>query len=297
MQLLTGRTGSVFELAVSPDSRYVVAGHRTWHVWDLHAPDAPPRWLHDGVATGLDFLGPTHLFATTYHPARWQRFDVETGESTELLPLHGPDVRHAAVHPSGRWLVGSIAYDIDSGWPDPRVGLCRYDVTPAGLVAVGPTTPARPVRGVRPQGDGYLAAGVEALTLNEVGTGDLLATYRPPQRLRGPSDAAFGPDGSRLAVRDAYGLYLFDAAAGGDPLAVVKRRKRGGRLAFHPSGRVLATTDGSGPVEFRDPDTLAVTRSFDFGLGGVNAVAFTPDGTRCVVSGGRGKVLLFDVDD
>ena len=67
-------------------------------------------------------------------------------------------------------------------------------------------------------------------------------------------------------------------------------------MAMHPNGRMLATVEDGRAVTFRDADTLDLLRTYDFAMPTVTCVAFTPDGTRCVIGNSRGKVLLFDVE-
>ena len=67
-------------------------------------------------------------------------------------------------------------------------------------------------------------------------------------------------------------------------------------IAAHPDGRLLATVEDGRAVTFRDAETLEVLRRYDFAMPTVTCVAFTPDGTRCVVGNSRGTVLLFDVE-
>ena len=107
------------------------------------------------------------------------------------------------------------------------------------------------------------------------------------------------PDGRHLFAIDGHRVVRYDCATGGEPVAglplPIDTDPR--VLACHPGGRVLATVEGGRAVAFRDAETLRVVRTYDFGTPTVTCVAFTPDGTRCVVGNSRGKVLLFDVDE
>ena len=60
------------------------------------------------------------------------------------------------------------------------------------------------------------------------------------------------------------------------------------------TGRILATVEDGWAVTLRYADTLEVVSSYDFAMPTATCVAFTPDGTRCVLGNSRGKVLLFN---
>jgi WD40 repeat protein len=74
-------------------------------------------------------------------------------------------------------------------------------------------------------------------------------------------------------------------------------------VAFHPSGALLATVGNDGTVKLYDTATWQVVRTFAWGIGRLEAVCFTPDGTRAAAIGpgnkGRaagGKVVVWDMD-
>jgi len=58
----------------------------------------------------------------------------------------------------------------------------------------------------------------------------------------------------------------------------------------------VATVEDERTVTLRNADSLHPLRSYDFAMPKLTCVAFTPDGTRCVVGNSRSKVLLFDVE-
>ena len=94
-------------------------------------------------------------------------------------------------------------------------------------------------------------------------------------------------------------LYAYHCPAGGPPVAAATLTEGSWvcDLAAHPDGRLIATIEDDRQVTFRHADTLSVLKRYDFAMPRVQAVAFSPDGTRCAVGNSRGKVLLFDVDD
>jgi WD40 repeat protein len=73
-------------------------------------------------------------------------------------------------------------------------------------------------------------------------------------------------------------------------------RKEFTGLAFHPSGRFLAATSNDATIKFYDTSTWKVARSFDWDIGRLRSVAFSPDGMLAAAGGDKGKIVVWDVD-
>ena len=56
------------------------------------------------------------------------------------------------------------------------------------------------------------------------------------------------------------------------------------------------TVDTDRLVRVWDVASLTVTRTIEWNIGNLNAVAASPDGTRAAVGSGTGKVLVWDWD-
>lgn len=67
-------------------------------------------------------------------------------------------------------------------------------------------------------------------------------------------------------------------------------------FAYHPGGEFVAVVDANGVARFLDPQTGKVKREFRWKRGPLYSVAFSPDGLVCAAGGGRGRVVLWDVD-
>ncbi len=66
--------------------------------------------------------------------------------------------------------------------------------------------------------------------------------------------------------------------------------------AFSPCGRYLAAVSKDRTVRFWSADTFAESKVFDWEIGQLLDLAFSPDGTVCAVASDSGKMLLFDVE-
>lgn len=67
-------------------------------------------------------------------------------------------------------------------------------------------------------------------------------------------------------------------------------------LAFHPGGRYLAATSNDATVKLYDTTTWKLAQSFDWDIGRLRSVAFSPDGMLAAAGGDRGRIVVWDVD-
>jgi WD40 repeat protein len=109
---------------------------------------------------------------------------------------------------------------------------------------------------------------------------------------------AMSPLGGTLVTRIGKSLFVFDL----NNLTADTQRLRndGGQhftgIAFHPSGRHLAATCNDGTVTFYDAVTWKRVRAFNWGVGRMRSIAFSPDGMLAAAGSDTGRVVVWDVD-
>jgi len=302
VQILRGRPSAVDHLAISPDSRYVAAaGETELHLWDLHDPDADPT--RHAVPTSrasssysLQFLSDGRLF--NVHTGGWQLLDPVGGR---VARRRRADHRAlGAASPCGRFV---LEYDYDSGlccWrlSEDSSGLQRE------LVWSLPAAHLTKVPVFAPDSERFAAFSITlnpelvfSWTIRRTADGqphpDLGA-----DRVEFLSQGQFTPDGGKFLAGVRSHVLEWDVRVGGAGRIAV--RQPSGRhfhgLAVHPDGAILAGTTNDTHLSLYDLASGGVLRSYDWRIGRLKHAAFTPDGTRCVVAGSSGKVLLFDVE-
>jgi len=314
VQLLRGRKNGVDALVISPDSRFVVATQvetGSCHLWDLDHPHLKARLLGgaDDPVSDATFTSPTALFALqSLRGPHWVRHDPVTGARAPL-PWPNRDVTgYGIVHPNGTHLKVSSYHAVSSdfdGVDEYEVDLVTLKVTADSLELGAPAKRVPcPVSLIAfdPSGERYLTheGYGGSPSLRDASTDTVVATFdtNPNAFVLGTDMWAFTPDGRRLLAVTDNDMVAYDCRVGGPPTARFTPPSgiKLHALAVHPDGRRVATVEDGRTVTLRDADTLQPLRSYDFAMPRVTCVAFTPDGTRCVIGNSRGKVLLFDVE-
>ncbi|MGL6073873.1 MAG: WD40 repeat domain-containing protein [Fimbriiglobus sp.] len=156
-------------------------------------------------------------------------------------------------------------------------------------------------------------ASMRAYALRFAPAGDMLAVtgdavvafYATPQepepvvsyRLQSQWAAAvaFLPGSPRAVVGVNSALYFVDTTTQGKPHKVKTGFRTVTALATAADGRAVFVGGKPGGIEVYDPETGELRIRYDFGVGGVHAVAAAPDGTTIALAGDDG-LAVFDYD-
>ena len=312
MQVLKGRVTRINLMSVSPDSRYVVAGGYGCDIWDLEIPKAKPRdlvakesmtWVPQLRFT-LDALFALRLMT-------WTRFGLTDDTAVDFTSLQLEQPQRGIVDTANGLLKSVNPIDGRPGRSVHEIVTFKLGGEELGqAVSVNPVAGCPWINGFDPRGNRYLGdyggsrSSLHASVLFDAATDAVVATFERHHKWVSPNRSlparpwCFTPDGRRVIAPTETYLFVYDCALGGLPTTACSLPTGAElrALAIHPDGRILATVENEREVTFRDAETLQVMRTYDFAMPKVTCVAFTPDGTRCVVGNSRGKVLLFDVE-
>jgi WD40 repeat protein len=292
MLLLKSATGQVNSLAFSPDggSLAVVAEGKVT-VWQIAAPSTPAsipefadhvRFLHDDrtliLSAGRGLL----------------LHDRDRNESTLVSP-DSSWIRSFDLNPDGDELLGATS----GGFFLVRL---RDLTKPAWSLQttlwgdgcwVFFLSRTRFVRMVLSWNHG----GPRVVnSIHDAATGMLVSKVNSPVGYYAPP--ALSANRRLLAAHRGTRIAVFACDHLSSTVALIRNdnRKEFTGLAFHPSGRFLAATSNDATVKLYDTQTWALAHAFDWKIGRLRSVAFSPDGTLAAAGGDKGKVVVWDFD-
>jgi WD40 repeat protein len=102
------------------------------------------------------------------------------------------------------------------------------------------------------------------------------------------------PDGERMIY--AAGSHLRCVPLTGTGGWETVTRKPPLEIALHPNGRMLLVADGSKKVTAYDTDNGRPAAQYDWGIGKVGCVTYSPDGTLAAAGGEKGQVVVWDAE-
>ncbi len=145
-----------------------------------------------------------------------------------------------------------------------------------------------------PDGAVLASSGDSQVHLWDATTGRELRCLDAPSQ-HSVLDIAFSRDGRRVAGCCTDGLtYVWDSHSGRLVRRLGKETQYGGRLAFSPDDKLLATSAG-GPVRVFSTDTWQELMKVEDGSEGFVCVAFTPDSMHLVTAVWDTRIRLWDL--
>ena len=113
-----------------------------------------------------------------------------------------------------------------------------------------------------------------------------------------PDQMILSPDGKQITCRTRTTLRIYPAAGGWKsvPEMVNDGKQHFTGIAYHPSGRYLAATSNDKTVKLYDAESGRFACAYDWDIGRMRSIAFSPDGLLAAAGSDTGKVVVWDVD-
>ncbi|MCI0461121.1 MAG: protein kinase [Gemmataceae bacterium] len=223
-------------------------------------------------------------------PRKVQIWDADTGQSLLSLACHKSGSLKVVFSPDGQWLVSGSNQDEEVKIWDAQTG--REIRRLSGLRGIWSLA-------VSPDG-GLVAGGGDTGKVWDAATGRELLTFRG--HVQGIHSLVFSRDGRRLVTGGADGVVkLWDVRTGQEVLTLRGHLHDWIRsVQFSADGhRLLTASDGTvriwdaRPWQAGEPGQALLTLSGHDG--GVNSVAFCPQGRRLVSAGNDGTAKVWDL--
>lgn len=283
-RLLTGHEGDAFDIAISPDGKYVVAGgaDQTARIWDFETGRTIRVFYgHNDLITGVDFSPDGKYIVTGSYDHTARLWEVATGETVRVFAGQSDKIENVVFSPDGRYM-------ITAGPKEARV----WDVSTGRTVQVISGSDYFRVR-YSPDGK-YFAIGSSSDRLIRLYDAK---TFEETRVFENPDTAgciAFSPDGKTIAVAvDHTAIRLWNIETGQIIREFsVNNYEDFNDLRFSPDGQYLITAADVGQAAtIFEVATGKPLRTFNSATA-IQAALFTHDG-RAVLITNRDKVEIW----
>jgi len=285
-RLLTGHLGDTFDIALSPDDRYVVAGgaDQTARLWDLETGQTVRVFYgHNDLVAGVDFSPDGKYIVTGSHDNTARLWDVSTGKTVQVFTGQNDIVDNIIFSPDGRFI-------ITTGPGEARV----WNISTGQTVQVISGADYFRVR-YSPDGK-YFAIGSLSDALIRLYDAQTFEEFRVFENPDTAGCIAFSPDGKTIAAAvDHTAIRIWDIETGQMVREFsVNNNEDFNDLRFSPDGQYLITAADVGQTAtIFEVATGKSYRTFKSATA-IQAALFTHDG-RSVLITNRDKVEIWSL--
>src|SRR5271157_5808756 len=273
---LTGHTGEVYAVAVTPDGQRAVSASRdqTLKVWNLSS-GRELRTLegHSDLVTGVAVTPDGKRAVSASYDKTLKVWELDSGRELRTLTGHSSNVNEVATTPDGRLAVSASTDQTLKVW-ELAGGRELLTLTGHSSSVYGVAVTADGQRAVSASGDRTLkvwdvASGREQLTP----TGHSSSVY----------GVAVTADGQRaVSASEDKTLKVWDLDSGRELLTLKGHTDRVTAVAVTPDGQRAVSASEDKTLKVWDLDSGRELRTLKGHTDRVTAVAVTPDGQRAV---------------